>query len=203
MTYKNNQAYKNLITLIFFLIVIVIFFQLYQLIIKNHSLGKQNKKLQDKLATLEDKTKYNSSSTRCNKNVDIWQFLPKEIQGKTYKKGIISPGQSTYDLILLKWSDDCKYLPFILELVGRGAEAYGPEDFKPRGLYILDDNLKQIKTVKLVAINSFIDYLEPYSNYWFGEKYVFSESEDDGKSQFVTKRYNYDFSTNLLAPHEE
>jgi len=215
MEYTTNKMHKSLI---FITILICFLFLGTVIIIQNNNLNqlkklisrnqnyidkveKQNRELQSELLMLEDKTKYNSSATKCNKKVDVWSALPKEIQIKTYKEDVISAGQATYELTLLKWSANCKYLPFILDLVGRGSEAYEDQDFKPRGLYIFDDNLKEIKTIKLVDKDSFIDYLEYDSNYWFVEKYVFVVSTDVRNNQFIKNRYVYDSYLSLLMPY--
>lgn len=128
-------------------------------------------------------------SNKCA-NVDVWQYLSKNLQSRTYKKNVISPGEATYDLYILSWSKDCRFLPFVLELVGRGGGAYSAEDFEPRGLYLFDNNSKQIKAIKKNLPNYYFN-LENKSNYWVQGKYVFSESEK-AEGQYLQKEYIYD-----------
>lgn len=153
---------------------------------------RQDQAIQQQIDELRDMTKYEPSSKRCKKKADIWSYLPEGLKSRTYKKGAIAAGASTYDMIPLNWSDDCTILPFLIELVGREADAYEQEDFKPRGLYLFNDIDKKIRSVFILDKDLYIDNSVNESNFWFQGKYIFVASTSEGESVFTKKRYEYD-----------
>ena len=137
---------------------------------------------------------------KCNKDLDLWSFLPENLKKETYKKGVVPPGEATYDLSPLAWTKDCNKLAFLLELVGRGGGAYQEEDFKPRGVYIFDNKNQSIKVARLIAKNVSIDPKVTDSNYWSGsDEYIFVEITNPLKSEFSGKRYKYDDKTGQVT----
>jgi hypothetical protein len=154
------------------------------------------------LENQKDKTKFKTSSKRCNKNIDIWEYLPDELRKRSYKKDVVPIGSATYDPYSLEWSYDCKYLPFVIELVGRGSEAYESKDYDARGLYIYNDLDKTVGDVFLFADSFMLDITEHGSNYWFSNKYIFVVTTDVRKNRIVKTRYEYNVNTDTLSLHE-
>lgn len=158
-------------------------------------------KFKNQLHTFLERTdNFYTSSIECHKNPDeepeIWQFLPEEIRKKTYKKDIIGSSAATYDIYPLSWSRNCDKLAFNLELVGRNVEAYDDEDYKPRGIYILDTTTKKIEIVKFTPRDYTVTSSAFDSNFWTSdEKYVFVEVTNQTKNIWISKRYQYDSMT--------
>lgn len=130
----------------------------------------------------------------------IWEHLSKDLQSKTYQKGIISAGEATYEITLLKSSDDCEFTAFLIELVARGGGAYNDKDYQNRGVYIFDSKTKKVIIAMLIPKELVLDVHEYGSNIWVNNnlyKFVLSESIKEGK--FIKWRYLYDIENNKLT----
>lgn len=169
-----------------------------QLVYRNNSLRKELK------IQKERTDRFYESAINCGKNPDsntdteIWDFLPDNLKAKTYKEKVISAGEALYNIIPLEWSEDCIKLAFVLELEGRDGGAYKDKDYEPRGIYVFDSDARQIKTIKIFGKNSYQskDY---YRNLWssFGD-YHFEEITENGRGEFIGRRYEYNPETNQL-----
>ena len=141
---------------------------------------------------------------KCTEQIDFWQYLPENLKDKTYKDGIISPGQSTYDIFPLAWSKNCQWQAFLLELVGRDADAYTSNDFQPRGVYIFDNDTKKIKLAYSMPTDFTLDEEAYESNFWFAEdKYIFVVTTKKTKKEFISRRYEYDVTLDKVEPSGE
>lgn len=173
------------------------------LIQENNDLQSQINQLQKKLRGLLAKSdRFYATSISCSKDPDekpeIRDFLPEKIKNKVGEKEIPEDIR-TYDLYPLAWSKDCSKLAFLIELVGRGAGAYKPQDFEQRGIYIFNDITKEVKLAKLLSIDHSIDSQAYDSNFWSGENYIFVESTNKSKSEWTSKRYEYDSNTGKVT----
>lgn len=148
------------------------------------------------------------SISRCKTDFDddtdndegVWEYLPNEVKDETYKKDRVSAGEATYQIYLLKRSNDCKYLAFMIELEARGGGAYDDEDYKNRGVYIFDSEEKKIITAMMMPKDLFFDKDEYGSNLWISDnKYQFVLSESTKQGDFVKTRYTYDLKNNKLS----
>lgn len=141
---------------------------------------------------------------KCLDEIDLWQYLPEDLKKKTYKQGIVTSGQSTYDIFPLAWSKSCQRQAFLIELVGRGADAYTSKDFEPRGLYIFDNKTQQIKLAYLMPTEFTLDEEAYESNFWFTEdKYIFVVTTKKTKKEFISRRYEYDVNLGKIQPSGE
>lgn len=141
---------------------------------------------------------------KCQKEIDFWKYLPENLKQKTYKQGIVSPGQSTYDIFPLAWSKDCQRQAFLVELVGREGDAYISKDIHYRGVYIFDDKTQQIKLAYSISPEFTVDEEGYESNFWFAQdKYIFVVTTKKTKKEFISKRYEYDVSLDKIKPSGE
>lgn len=214
------------LVLIFIIFVILLLFSIDLLLIfqfgrikalfespnpENLTRQKSQINLEDDIKKEEEK-KYDhpvyESAIKCNRNfeqdlennVNIWQYLPENIKTKTYQKRIVSAGEATYEIMLLKWSGDCKYLAFLIELEARGGGAYDDEDYKYRGVYVFDSENEKATVAMLIPKNLLFDKNEYGSNLWVdGNKYQFVLSESIKQGEFIKIRYRYDVKNNNLV----
>jgi len=139
-----------------------------------------------------------------NSEAQIWEHLSDDLKDKTYRRGAVSPGEATYEITLLKWTNDCEYVAFLVELVGREAGAYSQEDYKYRGVYIYEEESKEVRTLMLMPEELLFDEGEYGSNLWTHDdqyRFVLSESVKQGK--FLKTRYLYDLKSNKLSKSVE
>lgn len=177
--------------------------KIYEKTQENNELQSQINQLQKKLRSLLEKSdQFYTTSISCSKNPgddpNIRDFLPDKIKNKVGEKEILGDIR-TYELSPLAWSKDCSKLAFLVELVGRDAGAYTPEDFEQRGIYIFNEITKEIKLAKLLSNDNTVDSTAYDSNFWSGDKYIFVEVTNKSKSEWVSKRYEYDSKTGRVT----
>lgn len=201
---KAGNFFKTFVLLALIVIISIFILRDYQTkdkLVNNDSKEQwSNNIFKDELTVIPTQLLNNTSNeVKCDKSVNIWSYLSPDLQKRTSNERHIL----TYEIYPLKWSDDCRYLPFYLELVGRGADAYSAEDFIPRGLYMYNDITKKITIIQLLDTERTIDSKEHNSNNWFYQKYIFVVTTNVKKSQILKARYSYDVSTGFIRSEGE
>lgn len=129
----------------------------------------------------------------------IWGHLPKEISELTYKKGKVSAGEATYQIYLLKSSNDCTFIPFLIEFEARGEGAYGNEDYKYRGVYIYNVAKSEVLTVMPLTKNLILQREGYGSNIWTNDlEYKFVLTESSNQEASINREYIYNVKNNKL-----
>jgi len=134
--------------------------------------------------------------SNCGVAPDIWQFLSEDLKNKVSDERL-QPSIRTYELHLHEWSKLCDWFAFSLELVARGAEAYEPEDFDPRGIYLFNKETQEMILVNHPEQKSTINYL-----FWSAdENLIFEETFYEGNGRRIIQEYSFDTASQQLELH--
>jgi hypothetical protein len=162
-------------------------------------------KVENKNISSKSENNLNDTFVKCQKDSAevsfILEHLPEDLRDKTSNdKG----PSKIYDINPVSWSDDCKLISFRLELVGRGGGAYKKEDFKLRGLYILNNENYNLTTVKLLNENQSIVDSDNYLNrsYWIENKFIFTILTHTNSTEIVANHYSYDIESKTISPYD-
>lgn len=180
--------------------------QIKELNIKKNNLEKEITQM-DSIASekryyidkVSEKIGYLESSKKCNKDIDVWSYLPESLKKKTYHENNPDDSINLYYPRELKWSTDCRFLPINIEAEGSSAPLSDEEvraiyDQKS-GLYIYDDQKKKTKYI-FENINGFMDFNEYDSNFWIDSRYIFKVRVYNSKNdyEYIIRTYQYDIA---------